>query len=207
LRVSWLADHLDAVLAQTLASRAYRAQSQGVPRPGTPWLWACSRGRGLRSVENKRNETGLRFLLQQPEVGSVGYLLWQGDQLPALIDWNDPVVTHGLNHRVKYARLIQRPASSARAQGADAPPPALFCPGSPGGRPVSETETSCRQRHGRTRSHVPPRLPSCPERGKPAWTCCVPNWLLMPKSFEDSSGRWSGSDGPTPQTIMMSVGG
>jgi hypothetical protein len=30
------------------------------------------------------------------------------------------VVTHGLKHRIRYARLIQRPASSPRAAGADA---------------------------------------------------------------------------------------
>jgi hypothetical protein len=70
-------------------------------------------------VENKRNDTGLRFVLQPPEEGNAGYLLWQDDQLPALIDWEDPVVTYGLAHRIKYARLIERRASSPRAQGAD----------------------------------------------------------------------------------------
>jgi hypothetical protein len=76
-------------------------------------------GRGLGSVENKRANTGLRFVLQPPEQGNVGYLLWQDDRLPALIDWKDPVVTYGLAHRVKYARLIVRQASSPRARGAD----------------------------------------------------------------------------------------
>src|SRR6266702_1245655 len=54
LRVSWLADHLDAVLAQTLATRAYHAlnrvcvgQARRVRFKG--------RGRGLSSIENKRN--------------------------------------------------------------------------------------------------------------------------------------------------------
>jgi hypothetical protein len=70
-------------------------------------------------VENKRNNTGLRFVLQPPEEGNHGYLLWQGDQLEARIDWDDPVVTYGLAHRVKYARLIVRQASSSRAEGAD----------------------------------------------------------------------------------------
>ena len=55
-----------------------------------------SRGRRLSSVENKRHNTGLRFVLQPPEEGNAGYLLWQDDRLPALIDWEDPVVTHGL---------------------------------------------------------------------------------------------------------------
>jgi hypothetical protein len=70
-------------------------------------------------VENKRTNTGLRFVLQHPEEGNQGYLLWQDDRLPALINWEDPVVTYGLAHRIKYARLIQRQASGPRAQGAD----------------------------------------------------------------------------------------
>src|SRR6516165_3616807 len=78
-----------------------------------------SRSRGLSSVENKRANTGLRFALQPPEEGNAGYLLWQDDRLPALIDWEDPVVTYGLAHQIKYARLVVRQASSPRARGAD----------------------------------------------------------------------------------------
>src|SRR5215470_7112023 len=43
LNCSWIADHVDAVLAQTLASRAYRALNRA-RRDG---CGACSRGRGL----------------------------------------------------------------------------------------------------------------------------------------------------------------
>src|SRR5215475_13285270 len=58
--------------------------------------------------------------LQPLEEGNAGYLLWHDDQVEALIDWDDPVVAYGLAHRVKYARLIVRQASSSRAQEADA---------------------------------------------------------------------------------------
>jgi hypothetical protein len=119
LRVSWLAEHLDAVLAQTLATRAYRALNRvcvGQARRGR----FKSRGRGLSSIENKRNDTALRFVVQTQDEGrGPGYLLWHDDQLEALIDWDDPVVTHGLSQRIKYARLVRRRASSPRAQGAD----------------------------------------------------------------------------------------
>jgi hypothetical protein len=118
LRVCFLADHLDAVLAQTLATRAYQALNR-VCVGKAKRVRFKSKGRGLDSIENKRNDTGLRFVLQQPEEGYTGYLLWHGDQLRALIDWNDPVVKYGLDHRIKYARLIRRPASSPHAQGAD----------------------------------------------------------------------------------------
>jgi transposase len=118
-RVSWIAEHLDAVLAQTLATRAYQALNRVCVGKARRVRFK-SRGRGLSSIENKRNDTGLRFVLHKPEEGKGGYLLWQDDQLAALIDWNDPVVKYGLDHRIKYARLIQRKASSPKVQGADA---------------------------------------------------------------------------------------
>jgi transposase len=117
-RVSFLADHLDAVLAQTLATRAYQALTRVCVGKARRVRFK-SQGRRLDSIENKRNDTGLRFVLQPPEEGDAGYLLWHDDKLWALIDWNDPVVKYGLDHRIKYARLIRRPASSPRAQGAD----------------------------------------------------------------------------------------
>ena len=78
-----------------------------------------SKGRGLDSVEGKNNKQGLRFVLQSPEEGNAGWLIWQQDHLPALIDWHDPVVKHGLEQHIKYVRLIRRHASSPQAQGAD----------------------------------------------------------------------------------------
>jgi transposase len=117
-RVCWLAEHLDAVLAQTLATRAYQALNR-VCLGKAKRVRFKSRGRGLDSIENKRNDTGLRFVLETPAEGHQGYLLWKEDQLRAIIDWNDPVLKHGLDKKIKYARLIRRHASSSRAQGAD----------------------------------------------------------------------------------------
>jgi hypothetical protein len=39
--------------------------------------------------------------------------------IPALINWRDPIVQHGLRHKIKYVRLVRRRASSPHAQGAD----------------------------------------------------------------------------------------
>jgi hypothetical protein len=115
---TWLADHLDAVTAQTLATRAYRAANR-VCLGKTRRVRFRSRGRGLDSLEGKRNDTGLRFVLQPPCEGNQGWLLWGNDRIPALIDWDDPVVKYGLSHRIKYARLVRRKASGQKAQGAD----------------------------------------------------------------------------------------
>src|SRR5262252_6639544 len=76
LRVSWLADHLDAVLAQTLATRAYQALNR-VCLGEAKRVRFKSRGRGLASIENKRNDTGMRFVLQKPVEGNQGYLIWK----------------------------------------------------------------------------------------------------------------------------------
>ncbi|MGH2507061.1 MAG: hypothetical protein ACRDHZ_06570, partial [Ktedonobacteraceae bacterium] len=117
-RVSWLADHLDSTMGQTLTTRAYYAL-QRVCLGKAKHVRFKSKGRGLDSVESKRNDTGLRFVLQKPAEASQGFVIWGKDRLPVLIDWRDPVLVHGLKGRVKYVRLVRRPASSARAKGAD----------------------------------------------------------------------------------------
>jgi len=118
VRCNWIADHIDAVMAQVLAARAYHAVNR-VCLAKAKKVRFKSRGRGLDSVENKRNDTGLRFVIQRPGEGNEGVLIWGQDRIPAILDWNDPVVKHGLDHRIKYARLLRRKASSPQAQGAD----------------------------------------------------------------------------------------
>ena len=119
LRVSWLAEHLDAVLAQTLATRAYRALNRVCVGKACRVRFK-SRGRGLSSIENKRTDTGLRFVLEPGADGQTrGFLLWHDDRLGARIEWDDPVVSYALGQPIKYARLVRRQASSPRAQGAD----------------------------------------------------------------------------------------
>ena len=115
---SWIAEHIDSTMAQTLATRAYQAVNR-VSLGKAKKVRFRSKGRGLDSLENKRNNTGLRFMLQPPDEGNQGWLVWGKEHIPSLIDWNDPVVKHGLDHRIKYARLVRRKASSPQAKGAD----------------------------------------------------------------------------------------
>ncbi len=117
-RCGWIADHIDSNTAQKLASRAYQAANR-VCLGQAKRVRFKSKGRGLDSVEGKTNKQSLRFVLQAREERKASYLLWQQDHLPALIDWDDPVVKHGLEQRIKYVRLIRRRASSPQAQGAD----------------------------------------------------------------------------------------
>ncbi len=114
---SWIADHIDAMMAQTLATRAYRAANR-VCLGHAKHVRFKSKGRGLDSVENKWNQSGMRFVLD-PNAGDGGFLIWNEEVLPARIEWRDAVVRHGLRHPIKYARLVRRMASSPNAQGAD----------------------------------------------------------------------------------------
>ena len=116
-RVSWIADHIDSTMAQTLATRAYQATNRVCVGKAKRVRFRSS-ARGMDSVEGKRNDVGLRFVLD-PNAGDGGFLLWNTEVIPALVDWRDPVVQHGLHHPIKYVRLIRRKASSPRAQGTD----------------------------------------------------------------------------------------
>jgi hypothetical protein len=60
LRVGHLAEHIEAVVCQVLATRAYRSL-QRVALGRAKNVRFKRKGRGLGSVENKRNDTGLRF--------------------------------------------------------------------------------------------------------------------------------------------------
>ena len=95
---SWLGEHLDSLVIQTLASRAYRAanrlllgQARRVRRRGR---------HQLDTVEGKTNTSGLRWRGTHVE--------WMGLVLPALLDPKDLVQAHGLACPVKYVRLVRR---------------------------------------------------------------------------------------------------
>jgi hypothetical protein len=115
---TWIADHIDSMMAQTLATRAYRAVNR-VCLGQAKKVRFRSHARGLHSVENKWSKSGIRFVLKTAEEGKDGYLVWGMDCLRALIDWHDPVVKHGLSRRIKYARLLRRRATGPKARGAD----------------------------------------------------------------------------------------
>jgi hypothetical protein len=115
---TWITDHIDSMTAQTLATRAYQSVNR-VCRGKARKVRFRSKGRGLDSIEGKRNDSGPRFVLQSPEEGNRGWLVWRKDRILAIIDWRDPVVKHGLDRRIKYTRLVRRKASSLRAHGAD----------------------------------------------------------------------------------------
>ena len=186
----WLAERLDAVLARTLATRAYRALNRVCVGKARRVRFK-SRGRGLGSIENKRNDTGLRFVLETAEEGHRGSLIWHKDRLPALIDWDDPVVAHGLAHQIKYARLVRRSACSPRAQGADREGNPYSCNWCSMARPTTSPNTWW----ARTPSAWTwdrRASPLCRGKRKPGSSRCVLSFVPMRELFVACSAAWSG---------------
>ena len=70
-RVSWIADHIESTMAQTLATRAYQAANR-VCVGKAKRVRFRSKGRGIDSVEGKRNDVGMRFVLD-PDAGEVAF--------------------------------------------------------------------------------------------------------------------------------------
>jgi hypothetical protein len=188
-RVAFLAEHLDAVLAQTLASRAYQALNR-VCVGQAKRVRFRSRRRGLDSIENKRNDTGLRFVLQKPEEGQQGYLIWKEDQLAARIDWNDPLVKYSLAHRIKYARLIRRKASSPQAQGPMQRAFATSCNSHWKACPTTSPSTRSAVRSLAQIWGLPPSR-SFPTPQQPASLSSAKNWPPMRRNCGGSSAKWS----------------
>ena len=81
LRVSWLAEHLDAVLAQTLATRAYRALNR-VCLGKAKRVRFKSKSRGLDSIENKRNDIMWNTLVLLPALPFSTHLFNGNNRLP-----------------------------------------------------------------------------------------------------------------------------
>src|SRR5258708_15537947 len=107
-------------MEQRLASRAFQAANRVCVGEARRVRFR-SQGRGLDSVEGKTNTSGLRLHLPAGAQGNQGWLSWNGEQIPALIDWQDEVIHHRLLKRIKYVRLLRQRPSSPRAQGTDCP--------------------------------------------------------------------------------------
>ncbi len=97
----WIGEHLDAHVAQSTATRAFRAaerylfRSSGKPRFKT-------KRQGLSSLEGKSNATGIRWRIDRVE--------WSGLILAPRFDRKDShgVQSLALQCPVKYVRLVRR---------------------------------------------------------------------------------------------------
>ena len=102
----WLRGHLDAHVAQVVATRAFRAAEQHCfDRGGRPRLKDHGE---IESLEGKSNKSGIRYRSM--------HILWKGEfallDLPLIVNPGDPVQAHALRlaeaGQVKFVRLLFR---------------------------------------------------------------------------------------------------
>ena len=99
VRHSWLGEHLDAHTVQTLTKRAFNAVARVAY--GKAKKVRFKGKRGLHSVEGKSQGSAVKW--------KDDHVAWSGISLPMVKDaLKDPVIAHGLAHRVKYVRLVHR---------------------------------------------------------------------------------------------------
>jgi putative transposase len=123
---AWLADHLDSLTLQKLASRAYGAANRLLV--GTARRVGFKGRHQLDTVEGKTNSSGIRWCQDHVE--------WKGLVLPARLDSRDPVLAHGLACPVKYVRLVRRKLGERNRFYAQ-----LVCTGTPYRKPQHQLGT------------------------------------------------------------------
>ncbi len=98
VRDSWINEHIGVHIAQKIATRAFNAVQKK----------AFGRALGVRfkgknqfdTLEGKNNQTGLMF--------ENNTLYWSGLEIPCIVDPENKLIEYGLQHRIKYCRLVRR---------------------------------------------------------------------------------------------------
>ncbi|MCJ8278560.1 MAG: transposase [Rivularia sp. ALOHA_DT_140] len=94
----WIAKNIDSNTQQKLATRAFKAVERilfGIAKQVR--FKVPTR---FKSLEGKSNKQGLRWLKYN--------VVWCGLNIEPIIDWNNPIIVHGLNSPVKYCRILWR---------------------------------------------------------------------------------------------------
>ncbi|MGB6299396.1 MAG: transposase [Rivularia sp. (in: cyanobacteria)] len=94
----WIVQNLDSNTQQKLATRAFKAVERVLCGVAKQVRFKVSSR--FRSVENKTNKFGLRWLKSQ--------VVWCGLKIEPIVDWNNPVIVHGIKSPVKYCRILWR---------------------------------------------------------------------------------------------------
>lgn len=100
----WIAQKVDSNTQQTLATRAFKASEKVLFGRAKKVRYKVPTR--FKSVEGKSNKQGIRWKDNQ--------LVWGKLKLAPVIDWDNPVILHGLTSKVKYARLVWRELNGKR---------------------------------------------------------------------------------------------
>ena len=98
IRDSWIGDHVNSRLTQTISARAFKTVQKKAFRIAKRVRF---KGRNqFDSMEGNDNKTGLIF--------RDGILNFKELKIPCIIDEHDEYQKYGLKHRVKYCRIVRR---------------------------------------------------------------------------------------------------
>lgn len=100
----WMADKLDSNTQQTLATRAFKTSEKVMLGRAKKVRYKVPTR--FRSVEGKTNKQGIRWKDNQ--------LIWSKLKLTPIINWQNPILLHGLTSPVKYVRLLWRELNGKR---------------------------------------------------------------------------------------------
>lgn len=103
-KAKWIAQKLDSNTQQTLATRAFKASERVLFGRAKKVRYKVPTR--FKSVEGKTNKQGIRWKDNQ--------VVWGKLKLATIIDWDNPVIQHGLTSSVKYARLLWRELNGKR---------------------------------------------------------------------------------------------
>lgn len=122
LRKSWIGDHIGSNMAQKLTKRAFEAVAN-IAYGKAKKVRFKSASRGMHSVEEKNNKTGMMWKSDHIAWGDLSISMVKHLEL-------DPVIQHGLSSHVKYVRLVRR-----NLRGKDRYYAQLVCEGLPYQKP------------------------------------------------------------------------
>ena len=100
----WITSKLGAHEKQTIGTRAFKAVEKILFGQVKKVRFKVTTR--FKSLEGQSNATGIRFINNK--------VLWKKLILNPIIDWNNPVLVHGLNSPVKYCRIIWRNLNGKR---------------------------------------------------------------------------------------------
>ena len=100
VRRSWIGEHIGINLAQKLVKRAFESVEK-IAFGAAKKVRFKTKGRGLRSIEEATNKTGMMWKDTHVTWNGLILLMVKGAE-------NDPVIAHGLSSKVKYVRLVRR---------------------------------------------------------------------------------------------------
>ena len=100
----WIAEKIDSNTVQKLATRAFNAAKKVLSGQSQKVRYKVPSR--FRSLEGKINKQGIRWKNNQ--------VVWGNLKIDCRIDWDNPVIKHGLESQVKYVRILWREINGKR---------------------------------------------------------------------------------------------